>query len=183
MRILFTRHGESEANVQRIISNRNLPHKLTQTGISQAFALAKRLVDSYDVRLIGASPILRAQETAAIVAESLGLSPATYPALREFDCGMMEGRGDSEAWAAHQAVVRAWDEEKDFDQCIEPDGESFNDIKERFLPFVARLIKENQVQSGDILLISHGAVLLQMLPLVVANVDRAFTKQNSIGKL
>ena len=41
MRILFTRHGESEANIQHIISNRSLPHQLTEKGVDQAAALAE----------------------------------------------------------------------------------------------------------------------------------------------
>ena len=63
MRVLFTRHGESEANVEGIISNRDLPHRLTVVGIAQAEALAERLGD-FDVRMIFSSPILRARETA-----------------------------------------------------------------------------------------------------------------------
>jgi broad specificity phosphatase PhoE len=181
MRILFTRHGESDANIHHIISNRNLPHHLTQKGISQAILLAKTLIDSCQVQMIGVSPIPRAQETAIIVAKKLGLSFTTYPALREFDCGEMEGRYDEEAWAAHHAVIHAWDQDNDFDQYIPPDGESYNDIKERFLPFVASLIKNNLELSGDVLLISHGGILHQVLPIVIKNIDRAYTKQYPLG--
>ena len=180
MKILFTRHGESEANVEQIISNRNLPHHLTKLGISQAIDLAETLADC-NVKLIYSSPIPRAQETAEIVANKLGLSFSITPALREFDCGMLEGRGDEEAWAAHTAVVRAWDEDKDYEQRIEPDGESFNDMSARFVPFVTGLIEENQYLDGDILLISHGGLLHQMLPLVLSNIDRAFTNQHRLG--
>lgn len=180
MRILFARHGESEANVQRIISNRDLPHQLTKRGIAQAQALAVKLV-AQKVEAIYASPILRAQQTASIVADRLGLSVVTSAALREFDCGAMEGRGDGEAWAAHQAVTDAWDTLMDFDRRIEPDGESFNDMRARFLPFINRLVIEHNNSAGDVLLISHGAVLIHMLPLVLTNVDRAFTQTHSLG--
>ena len=180
MRILFARHGESEANVQQIISNRDLPHKLTGVGVAQASALAARLVNE-NVKTIVASPILRAQETAAIVAERLGVSVTTSSALREFDCGMMEGRGDDAAWVAHQAVTQAWDEAQTYDQRILPDGESFNDMKARFVPFVSELAIQNANRSGAILLISHGALLHQMLPLALSNVDRIFTQQHPLG--
>ena len=181
MRILFTRHGESEANIQRIISNRDLPHHLTAAGISQSAALAETLMVKWNVTKALASPILRAKETGDIIAEKLGVPLVISTALREFDCGIMEGRSDVDAWAAHHAVIHAWGEKQDYAFRIMPDGESFDDIKARFLPFVAKVIQENRELSGDVLLVSHGSVLHQMLPLVLANVDRNFTKQHPLG--
>lgn len=180
MRLLFARHGESEANLQRIISNRDLPHRLTKTGIVQATALADRVAKE-PINAIWASPIVRAQETASIVAERLGLSFATTPALREFDCGRMEGRGDEDAWTAHHIVTQAWDDAHDYDCRIEPDGESFNDMKARFLPFVTDLFSQTEQRVGDILLISHGALLHLLLPILLTNIDRTFTQQHPLA--
>jgi broad specificity phosphatase PhoE len=176
MKILFSRHGESQANLLRVISNRGLPHYLTPAGEEQSRALAEAL-SAFEVNQIYCSPIPRARQTAAIVAARLGLSVTEASALGEFDCGGMEGRGDEVAWAAHRAVTRAWDEDHDYNRRIPPDGESFNDMRARFLPFISVL----DPRGGDILLISHGAVLFQMLPLVLANVDRNFTRAHSLG--
>ncbi len=180
MRILFTRHGESEANVLQIISNRDLPHKLTETGIMQASILAETLAHTHSVAVIESSPILRAKETAMIVAQRLGVKPNIRTELSEFDCGMMEGRGDAEAWKAHQAVTQAWDVDQAFAQRIPPDGESFNDMKARFVPYINDLISKRQDNFADMLLISHGGMLHQMLPLVLTNVDRQFTQQHPL---
>jgi probable phosphoglycerate mutase len=179
MNILFTRHGESEANVQRIISNRDLPHPLTAVGVAQAHELAETLL-KWEVKSVLASPIVRAQETGHIIAKKLGIPLRIAPALREFDCGRLEGRGDEAAWRAHAAVTRAWDEEQDYAARLQPDGESFDDLKARFLPFVMKII-EAQGEQRDLLLVSHGGLLHQMLPLILANVDRAFTQQHPIG--
>jgi probable phosphoglycerate mutase len=111
MRILFARHGESTANVHQIISNRDIPHHLTKIGITQSAALSESLLD-WKVQKIIASPILRAQETAGVVSKRLGVPFTISHALREFDCGVMEGRKDKEAWAAHNAVNHAWDEKR-----------------------------------------------------------------------
>ena len=181
MRILFARHGESEANLQKIISNRDLHHPLTDKGISQASALAERLSNSFQVKTIWSSPILRAKETAEIVAKKLELPLKISPALREFDCGMLEGRTDPEAWNAYRKLIRAWDEDQAYKQRILPDGESFNDLKTRFVPFINGLFESSRALSGDILLITHGGLLYQMLPLVVSNIDRAYTKANRLG--
>jgi broad specificity phosphatase PhoE len=181
MRILFTRHGESEANIQKIISNRDLPHHLTDTGISQSLALAEILMMKWNVKKVIASPILRAKETGDIIAEKLGLPLIISSDLREFDCGIMEGRNDDDAWIAHNAVINAWDEKRDYSYRIMPDGESFDDVKERFLPFLSKVLNEENKLSGDVLLVSHGSMLHQMLPVVLANVNRDFTKQHPLG--
>ncbi len=180
MRILFTRHGESEANIQRTISNRDLPHHLTGAGVSQSIILAEILVN-WDVKKVISSPILRANETGNIIAEKLGVPLSISNALREFDCGIMEGRGDDDAWIAHNAAIQAWDEKQDHSFRILPDGESFENMKARFLPFIAEVIEENSNIVGDILLVSHGSMLHLMLPLVLVNVNRAFTKQHPLG--
>ena len=180
MQILFTRHGESEANLHKIISNRDLPHHLTARGVFQSTALADTL-RKWNVKQVICSPIMRANETGQIIAEKLGIPLGISNALREFDCGMMEGRGDADAWSAHDAALQAWDDRRDFAFRIAPDGESYEDVKARFLPFIETLIETNRDMAGNILLVSHGSMLHLMLPLVLVNVDRAFTKHHPLG--
>jgi probable phosphoglycerate mutase len=178
MRLIFTRHGESEANILKIISNRNLPHPLTEKGHQQASLLADRLTP-LKIVAIYTSPILRAQQTANILAQKLGLPVQLADALREFDCGLVEGRGDDEAWHAHHAVVEAWNQGDHF-YCI-PEGESFNDVRARFIPFVEGLVQEYAQSDGTVVLISHGSMLHQMLPLVLSNIDPIFSQQHPLG--
>ena len=181
MRILFVRHGESEANVAQVISNRDLPHKLTENGVMQATILAETLAHTHNVEVIETSPILRAQETAVIFQARLGVTPTIQSALREVDAGMMEGRGDAEAWESCDKLVRSWDDEQDYDNYIPPDGESFNDVKARFIPYIKQLIAEHKDHSADVLLVSHGALLQLMLPLILTNIDREFTQKHQIN--
>jgi probable phosphoglycerate mutase len=169
MDFLFARHGESDANLRRIISNRDLPHHLTERGRQQAAELGQRLAG----RTIGAlyaSPITRAQETAQIIGQPLGLSVQTAGALREFDCGIYEGRGDGEAWAAHERAVAAW-AAQDEAFCL-PEGESLLAMRVRFVPWLADLVRRYAGGAQDVLLISHGSMLHHMLPEVLQNVDR-----------
>ena len=46
---------------------------------------------------------------------------------------------------------------------------------------MVNIIEEKDRDIGDVLLVSHGGMLHQMLPLVLTNVDRTFTKQHPIG--
>ena len=73
MRLYFVRHGQSEANVQMVISNRDLFHPLTELGRQQAEALAQSLAE-VPVAAIYSSPIVRAAQTAQIVAARHGLA-------------------------------------------------------------------------------------------------------------
>jgi bisphosphoglycerate-dependent phosphoglycerate mutase len=80
LRFYFVRHGESEANSLHIVSNRDLPHGLTAKGREQADMLANQLASS-GITKIFTSPLLRARQTAAILAHALGLEVVVSDAL------------------------------------------------------------------------------------------------------
>ena len=56
-------------------------------------------------------------------------------ALREFDCGIIEGKSDPQSWQIHIQTRQAWFLHKEWAKRIEG-GESFLDIQARFLPFI-----------------------------------------------
>src|SRR5512135_777027 len=162
MRLYFVRHGQSEANVQMVISNRDLPHPLTELGRWQAEALAQSLAD-VPLVAIYSSPIARAAQTAQIVAAIKGLPVEFADALREPDCGIMEGRADDAAWAEHDRVMHDWVVQRQFDSRIEG-GESFHDLRARFVPFIDRLVAAHRDAphgntDHNILLITHGSLM------------------------
>jgi broad specificity phosphatase PhoE len=172
MRLYFVRHGESEANVQSVISNRDLPHPLTELGREQARQLAQAMA-AVPVARIYSSPLLRARQTAEILSAALGAPVEITDALREFDCGIAEGRSDDEAWSSCRRVVDDWLGRGDPSSRVEG-GESFTDIKARFVPFVERVVQERQGSRANVILLGHGGVFALMLPLVLANIDAAF---------
>ncbi len=168
MRLYFVRHAQSEANVQMIISNRDLPHPLTELGRQQAEALAQSL-SAVPLAAFYASPILRARQTAQIVASIIGRPFEIADALREPDCGIMEGRGDEAAWAEHDRVMHDWIVQRKFDSRIDG-GESYNDLRARFVPFIDKVTAVHGGIDHNILLITHGSLLYLMLPLILTNV-------------
>src|SRR5688572_30206547 len=107
MQFYFVRHGESEANVLRVFSNRDLPHALTPKGRQQAETLAASLADR-SVRHVYTSPIRRAIESTNILAHSLGLAFTIADELREYDCGVLEGTGDEAGWTLYDSVLKSW---------------------------------------------------------------------------
>ena len=88
MKLYFVRHGESEANTQHVISNRESPFPLTPKGRQQAETLAEKLKGNPFCTMFS-SPVLRARETAEILSAALGIPYQVTEALREYDCGIL----------------------------------------------------------------------------------------------
>ncbi len=171
MRLYFVRHGESVANVINEISNRGYRHGLTEKGVAQAQALAVRLACE-QIGRIYSSPLLRAEQTAQILSDALGIPFEITDALREWDCGIAEGRSDPEAWALHRWVREEWAVHHRWESRIE-DGESFLDARARFEPFFHRLVSDS-LAGESVILVGHGSIFINMLPLVLSNVTLEF---------
>jgi probable phosphoglycerate mutase len=171
MRLTFARHGESEANVQEVYWNAPQGYGLTPKGEEQAAALADLLAGVCYAGLY-CSPVLRAVQTAQIVGRRLGLAPQIADGLREYDVGILEGRTyDASTHELYWRVLRQWMEDGDWEARIEG-GESYNDMRARFMPFVRGLQDVHGGTDAHVLLIAHGGILRCMLPLLLSNVDR-----------
>jgi broad specificity phosphatase PhoE len=176
MKLYFVRHGESEANIQHVISNYGSPFGLTEHGRQQVQVLAERLKD-LPITTMYSSPVLRAMDTADILYQTLELPYRVTEALREYHCGILEGKSDEESWRLHRQYYEDWTLRHDY--LSKPEGgESFVDIQNRFLPFIESL-KRNDDE--DILLVGHGGLFHLMLPLVLINIDNDFVRTHGIG--
>ncbi len=83
--VYLARHGETAYNHEgRFQGQQQVP--LNDTGRAQAAELAERAA-AYEFRALWCSPLLRARETAAIVAQRIGLEPKEDPRLMETDAG------------------------------------------------------------------------------------------------
>jgi len=164
MRVHFARHGESEANLLRAFHNRDSRHPLTAKGRAQAAQLARRM-QAEGVTAIHASPIARAQETAVIVGEALGLPIVTEHGLRECDVGVIEGQTYEQAFDAYQRVKDAWLAGR-LDARFE-DGESASEIVARIAGILDRL-RATAGDGASVLLVGHGdAMSIALRHLVV----------------
>ena len=172
MKIFFVRHGESHANLLHEISNRGLKHPLTSTGRQQAAALAAVLQEQNIIRIY-TSPVLRAIETAVLLADRLGVDYEVVEALREYDVGILEGRSDQQAWNEWRAHFEAWATHQRLEQHVEG-GESFFDVRQRFVPFINQLVQEYGNSQANLGCVSHGGIYWMMLPQILGNVDLAF---------
>jgi 2,3-bisphosphoglycerate-dependent phosphoglycerate mutase len=169
MKIYFARHGESVANLLQEFSNRGVKHGLTEAGRQQASDLAQGLKCASIARIYS-SPLLRAAQTAQIIARELKIPWEAADALREFDVGILEGHSDAVSWQVFGELLSAWLERGEWDRRIDQ-GESFINIQQRFMPFVERLLRHDRPADYNLLLVGHGGLYLCMLPLIMMNID------------
>jgi probable phosphoglycerate mutase len=121
-------------------------------------------------------------ESAHILAGNLGISLIVEPALREYDCGELEGRGDPQAWEIHQTFVRDWFAGRRLGECP-PGGETFFDIQARLRGMALRLLGEFGGKDAQVLCVSHGGTLALGLPGLLQNVSMEFARKNMPGHL
>jgi probable phosphoglycerate mutase len=118
--MLLLRHGETPLSVEKRFSGRGDP-ELSDRGRAQARAAAERL-SGWDVAAVLSSPLSRARQTAAAVAEVAGLDVVVDDALVETDFGEWEGHTFGEVAAAWPEEMSRWLSSPDI---APPGGESF----------------------------------------------------------
>ena len=85
-RILLIRHGVNEYVKKGLLAGRTPDVHLNDEGSVQAQAVAERL-GTDKIAAVYSSPLERCQETAAPLAERLGLELRTLESVKETDCG------------------------------------------------------------------------------------------------
>ena len=179
IKLYFVRHGESIANLLRKFSNSGIKHPLTEMGVAQARALAQKLA-GIPFESIHSSPVLRAMQTAQIVAEQLHVPVEVTEALREWSVGIYEGTTDPEGWELHRKVQEDWYFHNKPGSRM-PGGESFDEIRERFVPLIENLIQKHKNTDRNILCVAHGGLYTAMLPVIIENIDHAFVTEKGVA--
>ncbi len=147
------RHGEADNNVANVLSARKEnAHHLTVLGKEQVAGTAEKLKDLKITKIV-ASPFMRTQETARIVAEKIGISAAdisTDDRLSEYNVGDFDGKSTDADDAFYTSDMERFEK-----PC--PNGESLADIKRRTGDMLYEL--EEKYENEHILIISHSTPL------------------------
>jgi probable phosphoglycerate mutase len=145
-RLLVVRHGQSEWNATGRWQGRADP-PLTDEGRRQS-KVAGGALGTFDA--VVASPLLRAAETATIIAERLGIGPVlTDPDLVERDAGEWQGLTRSQ-------IQEGWPGFLD-DGRRPPGYEPGDAMLTRTLSVLERI--SERMGDGDVLVVSHGGVV------------------------
>lgn len=153
--LTLVRHGQTDWNLaRRIQGSTDIP--LNDTGRADAKAAARVLAGgSYDA--IYASPLVRAQETARIIADDLGMNaPLLTTGLREREFG------DGEGLLVDEYIARFGDWHSDV-----PGAETLEAVRERALDSLSRIVHASRRRSApraeSIIVVSHGGVIRSLL--------------------
>jgi broad specificity phosphatase PhoE len=131
---------------------------LNAQGKRQAGAIAKKL-EGQTFTAIYTSDLLRATETAEVIARSMHLPMQADPRLREISHGRWEGHTVLEAGDLFPEDIELWT--KNVLDAAVPGGETVQQVADRvreFLDDVAQIYPQ-----GSILVVSHGFAIGMML--------------------
>jgi broad specificity phosphatase PhoE len=150
-RVFLARHGQTAYNLEGRFQGQ-LPVPLDETGRRQAAELAERAA-KHGFSALWSSPLLRARETADVVARRIGLQPREDARLMETDAGDWTDRtfADVQAEAPEAfAAFAAGDPGFAF-----PGGESFAEQEVR----VAAALADVELGELPALVVCHGMVI------------------------
>ena len=147
-KMLFMRHGQSEANAKKVYAGSSPHVQLTQLGEQQAAAAGRDLI-GHEVDAIVASPLDRAIQTAKIAAVEMGFVEnliITDERLHEINVGTLTGQHDDGFVTGYAHINSGQD----------ATAETPADVLERVHSFLvdAAALYDNQV----VLIVAHAGV-------------------------
>ncbi|GIW65856.1 MAG: hypothetical protein KatS3mg094_375 [Candidatus Parcubacteria bacterium] len=143
----FLRHAEAYSNLKGILSSypELFFNPLTYKGIKQVNSLVNK-IKNLNIDLIITSPLLRAKQTAEIIARKLNLPVLINFDLREIDFGNFNGKSEKE----YQNLIK--DQFQEY--FVKPtDGENLIEVKRRMIKVILDL--EERYDNKNFLIISH----------------------------
>ena len=150
MAIVLVRHGETALNAARVLQPADTP--LSQRGLAQARALARRLAATGRIEAVLSSDLPRAWSTAQAVAEPLGLSVVGSALLHERNFGAWRGRAYDPLGFDPLTRVDA-----------PPDGESAAAFAQRAQAAFDDMLARHALRAGDLLVVTHGLMIRALL--------------------
>ena len=149
--VFFVRHAAHD-RLGKVLCGRMPGVRLGDEGREQALALARRL-RSEAITAVFTSPLERARETAAVIADEAGLAPEAAEALNEIDFGawtgaafsQLAGLPDWREWNDHRATARP------------PGGECVAEVSERLASWLDDLSRQRPGEA--VAAVSHADVI------------------------
>lgn len=160
-RLLLLRHGEVEERYQRIFGGR-IDMELSPRGHEQARVLANYLREQ-TIHALYASPMKRAQQTLAPIAQAVAVSPVTREELREVDFGVWTGLGWEEV--RERFGVHAFDWLEELEQDLVPEAEGDGRFRARIQPCLRDILAQHPGQT--VAVVCHGGVIRMMLSILL----------------
>lgn len=140
------------------LGRRDVP--LNDRGRAQALAIAEAFRSRDGVVAVYASPLQRAVDTAAPLADALGVEVRTDERLIEMDIGEMDGLTLTDARERYPDFMRRWLSDE-LAEAPMPGGESLAQVQERAWPAIESLRDAHDGRAAVV--VTHNFVLLTIL--------------------
>lgn len=165
--IYLVRHGENPANLTKEFSHRHVDYSLNAKGRLQAQQTAEFFVGR-NVGVVYSSPLLRALETANIIATILKLPVQVIEEFREINVGALEGQPPTrELWDQHDDVFRAWLAGKP--ETAFPQGEDHHTLVARMQAGLRQVLAQTPDQPS--IIVGHGGIFTATLAAYCHGID------------
>ena len=149
------RHGQTTGNTQGIkqgTTNTAITH-LNETGQQQAQRLHDHFAIDFADQLF-VSPLIRTQQTAAIVTQTAALPQTVDQRLLEISYGRWDGQLNAELKQQYPALFSDLTGDVLPAYAAEAGGETFADVERRVADFVAEKVRD--YPTGKLVVVTHG---------------------------
>ena len=152
-RIILVRHGETAWNkVERIRGQVEIP--LDETGLAQAEATARRVVERWKLAAVYCSPLQRAVQTAQAIAHRAGHDLQPVAGFNDMNFGQWQGLSPQEVKEQWPEMGRAWLEAPH--TVTFPAGESLDLVKERSMAALHQVMERHKEE--ELAIVGHTVV-------------------------
>ena len=159
--LLLIRHGESQANHQRIFAG-HLDVDLYENGFRQAEATAKFIAENYKVDKIYASDLKRAFNTAQALADVLNMPITADRNLREINAPQWDGHTFDDLFVTYKESFTQWRTHIGFAAC--DGGESTRQLADRIMTALTKIAQEND--GSTVAIATHATPIRAMQSLL-----------------
>jgi probable phosphoglycerate mutase len=161
-KILLTRHGHVEGiRPARFRGRAELA--LTDRGLAQADALAKRIADGWKPAAVYTSPLQRCVVTGGKIAAACGIKAEPRKGLGDIDYGSWQMRTHEEVQAETPETYHQWRSAPQFTRF--PGGESLQDVVARTTDVLREMLE--RYPTDTVVLVGHDStnrvLLMQLL--------------------
>lgn len=157
---ILQRHGSTLLNENNSFRSRMDP-SLDDTGVQQAEKAAENIVrKGFEVKRIVSSPLLRAVQTADILADELGLDVEQDRGLISWDLGFLSGKDKDE----YDDILNFY---VDNPKLKVPEGESLDDLEKRTFEFFNESLKDDDLT----IYVTHTSNVITVENLIHGNHD------------
>ncbi len=156
--LILLRNGETSWNREdRFLGRANIP--LDDVGMAQAKTAADYIAANWTPDAVYCSPLLRARQTAKLIAEPFMLHDRAHPGLLDIDYGAWQGHTRDEVQARWPQALESWYDRPH--KAPIPGGESLQTVRLRAMGTMREVFDRHS--DDNVVLVAHAAVIRLIL--------------------